>query len=261
MKKNIYLYLILAGLTTMASCSSDPEYDASQTINVSQAQLDYNSDGVWADNLQPQYINLGGYEFSHSVDDYGYAYGFTPSKVSDTSKYEPISSMTYASASGGGLSGAGSQYLVGYWAEWLESSDPTFNQRTCRIYSESGTSFRPKSVMVCNTTYVMYAALDGTGFTGKFKPGDWVTLTAHGVHLDGTETASDPFYLINIESTDVKSGILTSWKKFDISKLGDCTGIYFTMDCSHVEGEDNFKGDYGMNFPAYFCIDNLIVEE
>lgn len=257
MKKNSFFALIafmaMGGL--MVSCSSDPEYDDLETINVANKGYSYDSEGVWTQNSTPGFLNIDDYEFSHILDDYNYVYGFTPSKITDTTAHSPLSSFPYASAAGGGIDSADTPYLVGYWAEYLEGENCDFSNRTCRIYEENGDSFQPQSVMVCNNTYLMYAALNGTDFTPKFAAGDFVSLTAHGVHLDGTE-AQATFYLINIESNDVKSGILTSWKQFDLTSLGTCTGIYFTMDAS-----ENFKNDYGITIPTYFCLDRLVVKE
>lgn len=247
--------MAIAATGLLSSCSSDPEYDDTETIDVSEAQFPYDSEGVWADNTKPGFLNIDDYEFSHIVDDNGLVYGFTPSKVSDTSMHSPLYTFPYASASGGGITGKGSQYLVGYWGEYMEGEDCPFNQRTCRIYDEDGDTFRPQSVMVCNNTYLMYAALNGTDFSEKFGPGDWVTLVAHGVHLDGTED-QEVFYLVNIESSNTEEGILMAWDKFDLTGLGTCTGIYFTMDCS-----ESFKSEYGLNVPTYFCLDQLIVKE
>lgn len=240
----------------ISSCSSDPEFDETETINVSDAGYSFTSEGVWTENGNPGYLNIDDFEFSHTIDSYGYVYGFTPSKVSDTTKHDPLSSFPYASASGGGLRGAGSQYLVGYWAEFLEGEDCDFDNRTCRIYPEDGDRFQPQSVMVCNTTWMYYAGIDGTDFSPKFSAGDYVTLTAHGVHLDGTE-AEETFYLVNVEDRDPAKGILTTWQSFNLRNLGTCKGIYFTMDAS-----ENLKDPvYGLNIPTYFCLDQLVVKE
>lgn len=253
-KTNFYLSIALLATGMMASCSSDPEFDSTETVNVSDAGYSYTPEGVWDENDQPGYLNIDNYEFSHTVDADGYVYGFTPSKVTDTSVHTPLYTFPYAAAAGGGLSGAGSQYLVGYWAEYLEGENCEFDNRTCRIYAENGDRFEPQSVMVCCNTYLMYAALNGTDFTRKFQSKDYVTLVAHGVHLDGTESQAT-FYLINIESTDVEEGIEKNWKEFDLSGLGTCTGVYFTMDCSQ-----DLKSAYGLNIPTYFCLDRLVLK-
>lgn len=246
--------MVILSMGILASCSSDPDYDSTDTINVSEAQFPYDKEGVWADNNESGYLTIDDYEFSHIVDN-GYVYGFTPSKVADTSLQTPLYEHPYASASGGGVEGPGSQYLVGYWAEFLEGTDPDFDSRTCRIYAEDGDQFEPQSVMVCNTTYMMYELLNGSDFLPKAGPGTWVGLTVHGVHLDGTESEVT-YDLVNVEETNVKDGILMAWAKFDLKSLGKCTGIYFTMDCS-----DDYKNSYGMLLPSYFCIDQLVVKD
>lgn len=259
-KSTLYLGLALLCAGSLASCSSDPEYDSSQSLVTWEGGFKYNSQGVWTGNDQSGFLTIDGYEFSHIVDNGGYVYGFTPSKVADTTEHNPLVSFPYASAYGGGLSGAGSAYLVGYWAEYLENNADgapvEFDQRTCRIYAEDGDEFKPQSVMVCNTTYMKYAAENGTAFSPKFKPGDYVTLIAHGVHLDGTESQS-VFYLVNIESENVGDGILQAWQQFDLSGLGACTGVYFTMAAS----EDLTDPQWGLNVPTYFCIDRLVLKD
>lgn len=246
--------MALMGLA-YTSCSSEPEFNDIETIVTEEGQFRYDSEGVWDLNNRNSFLNIDDYEFSHSVDKDGYIYGFTPSKVSDTSKHTPLYTFPYASASGGGVTGKGSQYLVGYWAEFLEGPDCTFNNRTCRIYDEDGFPFMPQSVMVCNTTYMMYAATEGTDFSPKFQLGDYVILVAHGVHVDGTESQST-FYLVNIESENVEEGVLMAWDKFDLSGMGACMGLYFTMDAS-----PRLKSEWGLDVPTYFCIDQLVVKE
>lgn len=266
MKKHLLIgaaaFFALGGMLT--SCESDNDFDSTETIEIADAQFPYDSEGIWVDNDNKSYgnLNIDDYEFSHLFDEWGYVYGFTPSKVSDNSMKTPLSAYPYASAFGGGVKGPGSQYLVGYWGEYLEKKDTPqyeecpFNDRTCRIYAEDGDLFKPQSVMVCNTTWMKYAALNGTDFTAPFKAGDWVTLIAHGVHRDGSESEAT-YYLINIESENVEEGILQAWAQFDLRGLGECTGIYFTMDSS-----DTFKDPvYGLSVPTYFCLSNLVVKD
>lgn len=251
-KSSLYAAVVLMASAAVTSCSSDPDYDSSEIIVASDGNFSFNTAGVWVQNLQSGNFEIDDYIFSHAVPYEGYANGFTPSKVADNSLREPLFSYPYCSAAGGGITGQ-TPYLVGYWDAFSEGTNPTFDDRSCRIWEEDLEQFRPQSVMVCVNTYLYYAVLNGTDFSKKFGPGDWVTLTAHGVHLDGTE-ATAVFHLVNIESTDVESGICKQWTQFDLTDLGTCTGIYFTMD-------SNDKGDYGINVPTYFCIDKLVVED
>ena len=73
------------------------------------------------------------------------------------------------------------------------------------------------------------------------------------MHQDGTEDIVET-YLANILTDDVKAGIVDTWQEVDLTSLGICTGLYFTMDSRD-------SGAYGMNTPSYFCIDKLVVKE
>lgn len=254
--KTLKQFLIAGSILTLGvaftSCESDPEFDSTETISVADGNFDYDDDGVWKQNFVSGFLNIDDYEFSHAVPYDNYAYGFTPSRIADKSLHQPLVSFPYASAAGGGIT-AGSPYLVAYWDSYAEGENPTFDTRSCRIYAEDGDRFQPQSMMVCANTYLYYAVINGTDFSDPFGAGDWVTLTAHGVHEDGMESEA-VFYLVNIESDDVASGIVSEWTKFDLSGLGTCTGIYFTMDSSD-------KNAYGVNVPTYFCMDRLVVKD
>lgn len=261
MKKFFYLAtLSLFAAGFVASCDSDPEYDSTDTIEVGEASFDYDN-GVWDQNEDESALNfeIDDYIFSHTaqnVSGYMVVTGFTPSKIADTSKHDPLYDFPYAAAAGGGINGQ--PYLVGYWAAYLEEpampgDQVSFNKRTCRIYNEDGDTFEPVSVKVCCNTYLKYAVMDGTFTNKKFEAGDYVKLIAHGVHMDGTETETE-YFLVNVNDTDINKCIQSNWGTFNLSSLGKCTGIYFTM-------ESNDTGDYGMNVPSYFCIDQLTVKD
>lgn len=257
MKKHFLPCLsLLAASLAVTSCSSDePDFDSTTVIDALQANLSY-TDGVWSDNHKNVNLVIDDYEFSHHYEDmggYDYVYGFTPSKINDTSEHSPLYTFPYACMGGGGQKGPGTPYIVGYWDNYYETD--TFDGRTCRIFDEEGDEFRPQSVLVNNTSFVYYALLNGNpGISRPFKYGDTLTLIAHGVHPDGNESKAE-FFLANIiDADDVASGIITQWTEFDLSGLGTCTGIYFTMESSDT-------GDYGMNSPSYFCLDRLILKD
>lgn len=256
MKK--YYSLLLGAAAFMASglmfssCESDSEFDSTEVITAQDGNFVFNDQGVWTQNNTPGFLEVDDYEFSHYVAPENYVYGFTPSNQTDNSERTPYYQYPYASAAGGGVIKS-NPYFVGYWDSYKEGTNPTYNDRSCRIYAEDGDSFQPQSVMVCCNTYLYYSVLNGTEFSEKFGAGDWVTLVAHGVHMDGTESEAT-FYLVNIESEDVASGICSSWTNFDLTSLGTCICVYFTMDSSD-------KGEYGMNQPTYFCLDRFTLKD
>ena len=77
-----------------------------------------------------------------------------------------------------------------------------------------------------------------------FKEGDWFLLTIGGA-LEGKEVNTTvEFYLAQ------GTNIVTDWTYVDLSQLGKIDELHFSMSGSRT-------GDYGLNTPSYFCIDNL----
>ena len=65
--------------------------------------------------------------------------------------------------------------------------------------------------------------------------------------LDGEETGTVDVYL-------AEDGLLANtWQQHDLSELGTVDMVDFTFDSTDV-------GDYGMNNPAYFCMDGLTLQ-
>lgn len=75
----------------------------------------------------------------------------------------------------------------------------------------------------------------------------WVDLVATGYNGDKTETSTVRIRLAEGEQ------VLADWRNFDLSELGTVTKVAFTM-------ESNDSGEYGLNVPAFFCIDNITLE-
>ncbi|HKL40270.1 MAG TPA: DUF4465 domain-containing protein, partial [Cryomorphaceae bacterium] len=67
--------------------------------------------------------------------------------------------------------------------------------------------------------------------------------------LTGTEVE---FYLADYTFSDNSQDyIVDEWTYVDLTSLGDADSLSFTLTSSDV-------GEFGMNTPAYFCIDDLI---
>ena len=60
------------------------------------------------------------------------------------------------------------------------------------------------------------------------------------------------FYLADFRTPDAP-GLLDGWHEFDLSGLPACQFVEFEL-----QGSDT--GDYGLNTPAYFCLDDLTYE-
>ena len=92
---------------------------------------------------------------------------------------------------------------------------------------------------------------NGDSYSGPaFEKGDWLMLTITGTHADGTESSVNTM-LADYRSEDAQSHYyLGNWQWVDLSTLGKITSLSFNMTGSRT-------GDYGLNTPAYFCMDNL----
>lgn len=114
---------------------------------------------------------------------------------------------------------------------------------------------------VTNSTYAYLNMRDGDGSFSKIFGGtdgsdpDYFKLLVSGLDQDGIPTDTLEFFLADFRFEDSSMDyILKTWKWFDISSLGKVKTLYFSMRSSDV-------GDYGMNTPAYFCMDNFTSAE
>ncbi len=149
----------------------------------------------------------------------------------------------------GGGAGRSATFAVAY-----VSQDPTDPPPT--ILLPPGTA--PASVRITNSTYAALSMRDGDQFAKKFggpdgTDPDYFVLTIAGFDADGNATGSVDFYLADYRSGDpTLAYIIDKWTKVDLRPLGDAAVLTFALASS-----DN--GPFGMNTPAYFALDNLIV--
>ncbi len=111
------------------------------------------------------------------------------------------------------------------------------------------------SLFVTNSSYTALSMLYGDLFCKVFsyQDQDWLKLTFTGYGKDGQVSGTVDCYLADFRSPSGE-GILTTWKKVDLSSLGMIHKLTFSMESSDT-------GPWGMNTPAYFCLDNLILSE
>jgi hypothetical protein len=126
------------------------------------------------------------------------------------------------------------------------------------IHLPDGTA--PASVRVTNTTYAALSIRDGDMFAKKFggpdgTDPDFFMLTVHGLDANANVTGSVVFFLADYRFQDpTLNYIVSSWTTIDLTSLGNATSLAFELASS-----DN--GTFGMNTPAYFALDNLVVTQ
>ncbi len=111
----------------------------------------------------------------------------------------------------------------------------------------------PVSFQVTNTTYSYLSMTLGDGFAKKFGVGDSFELKIYGysgANGTGTRIGEVDFYLANYTSSS--SLPVSVWTLVDLSSLGGARSLGFDYASSDV-------GQFGINTPEYFAMDDLIV--
>ena len=183
----------------------------------------------------------GGVGFANSYNaKWGSWSGFAYSNMTDTTTAGY--SNQYSAFAGGGAGGS-STYGIGY----AGGSDAI-------VTLPAGASVT--SASFTNTTYAALSMRDGDGFAKKFggptgNDPDFFRLTVTGLAGDTTVGTVD-VYLADFRFADNASDyILSRWVDVDLTSLAAARQLKFTLASS-----DN--GDFGMNTPAYFAVDNLV---
>ena len=110
---------------------------------------------------------------------------------------------------------------------------------------------------ITNSTYTALSMLNGDDFAKKFggetgDESDWFKLSVIG-KLDSVITDTVDFYLADFRFEDNSQDyIVTDWTWLDLNTLGNVTEISFAWSSSDT-------GVWGMNTPAYFCMDDITV--
>lgn len=209
---------------------------------------DFNEQGYWKGcyDTSGSYVDVNGFRFTHSAESYDWGgvtysswYGFCPSRSTDNADYSDQDWMQHqwSSITGGGVGGASTPYLVGFW-----KTDG--GETSCRMTMPDGGVFYPDDLYVTNTTYGYYAMKNGTAFNHAFTDDDSCVLCING-YLDGVRKYQTlQVYLAK------GTKILDYWKKVEISKLGNVDTLVFTITSTDT-------GEWGINNPTYFCLGGM----
>jgi hypothetical protein len=183
--------------------------------------------------------------FNNNYDStYGSWDGFAYSNITDTTTSD--FSAQYNAITGSGQGGS-ANYAICYvgWAEL-----PIITLDTPSVVD---------GLYVTNNNYAYYSMLNGDLYSKKFggvdgNDPDFLLLTITGKDSDGNETSAVEFYLADFRFDDnSRDYIVNTWWFVDLTPLGEVTSLEFSLSSSDV-------GDWGMNTPAYFAIDTIILE-
>ncbi|GAA5506610.1 hypothetical protein Rcae01_02063 [Novipirellula caenicola] len=124
--------------------------------------------------------------------------------------------------------------------------------------SDNGIGFEQLSIT--NTTYAALSMANGDAFAKQFggadgSDPDWFLLTIEGVDEAGDSVGTVEFYLADYRfDDDSLDYIVDDWTVVDVSSLEGAVKLEFALSSSDV-------GGFGMNTPAYFAVDNVVIAE
>tara|TARA_B100001093_G_C26856301_1_gene1027564 strand:- start:5710 stop:6675 length:966 start_codon:yes stop_codon:yes gene_type:complete len=113
-----------------------------------------------------------------------------------------------------------------------------------------------EGMYINNSTYAYLSMRDGDSFAKKFggvsgDDPDYFLLNIEKYENGMLGAEKIEFYLADFRSTNNSDDyILDEWTYVDLSSLGNADSLLFSMESSDV-------GQFGMNTPAYFCLDNI----
>lgn len=176
--------------------------------------------------------------FGNDFDDTWGPYwsGFAYSQVNDTNTAGYVNQYA-AWTPGTGLGGGGSYAVVNAGG----AAVVTFPFPVC-----------VQGFHVNNTTYAALSMLHGDWFAKQFEAGDWFKLEVTGRDGDGNALGTAEFYLADFRAPEAGDHyILGDWTWLDLTALGGTVcSLHFALSSSDV-------GEYGMNTPSYFAMDDL----
>lgn len=251
----VSLALIATSAIAATSCSDDND-KSFIVLHLNNTDVEYTAEGYWKDCYVNTPLAIEGFTLTHSASSdtwEGVTYeswkGFCPTISDDIAEYPADVRVLHqwASITGGGLAGKGSPCFLACW-DVTESTTaiPSAAEATLAISMPGQNDFRPVSVYITNSAYGYWSMKLGSNFNKPAGPDSWTKLHIHGVK-NGRETG--------VITVDLEKGtkILDTWKPVDLTSLGNVEYLYFQMSSSD-------SGIFGMNVPAYFCLDGLVVD-
>lgn len=230
MKKNNLIFAVLTFALVFVSCV--PETNLQTTV-IDFENVTLNSDSIWNGSDLTGSLVLGDVAFkNHYNAQWGSWSGFAASSKTDT-KTIGYANQYSTIAGSGALNSKKFGLLYG---------STSFTSK-----ANIDGNYTINSIMLTNSTYTYLDVKEGSDFSKKFVANDWYKVILNG-YLNKANTGTVEYYLADFR--DGKSFISNTWTKVDLKALGKVDSVAISFDSSD-------KAQFGMNTPAYVCIDNI----
>lgn len=198
--------------------------------------------GFWDGSDTTNYVNYFGDDILTFGNNYNQDYfswdGFAFSKWTDSTT---AGYMNQWSSFAGHAASDSVFGLVFVPTDWMSA-----NYNTIPVEVNFSSAILIDSVKLTNSTYAGKEIRDG-GYNPAFSDDDFYFVRIIGYN-EGLKTDSVDFYLADY--TNGQSLVVQEWQNVDLSALDTVTSITFNVFSSDV-------GDWGINTPAYFCLDDI----
>ena len=241
---------------SLTSCDNEdnPIGQADDELTISFENKTLNADGFW--------IGSDATEVAYSYESYGAVYSVYNSTYAEDGLKLPITYTSYTSEWGNGDYWSGFAISNRTKTTFANLTPDQYNSIVGKAHSGSNfcvittygevitidnpTGLTIKGLYYTNSAYAVNSILNGDAYSGpKFDASDWFTCTITGKHADGT-TAS-------VDLSLAKNGTyVSSWQFADLTSLGKVVELSFAFTGSRT-------GEYGLNTPAYICIDDITI--
>ena len=256
MKTSKFLLLTTAMCgAAFTSCTNveDNPIPSERTVVVTFENQTLNADRFWigADATEPAY----------SYESYGSTYTVYNSGYSESGVTLPITYTSYVGEWGGGDFWSGFAISGRTETGYASLTPDQYNNVTgtahggsnfCVITTYGETIKLPdvkvKGFWYTNSSYAVNSILNGDDYSGPaFDATDWLKCTVTGKTADGAEASVD----IDLAK---EGSYVNTWQYADLSSLGKVVELSFAFSGSRT-------GDYGLNTPAYICIDDVEIAQ
>lgn len=208
-----------------------------EAVTATFENLWLDSESYWNGLDQSGSFVSGTYMFDNgNMPEWNFWYNFAYSNCTATT-FNTLNPDQFNSAVGSGYNGS-ENYVVSF---------PQGGNITVLNKAE-GDSIR--GFYISNNAYAVECINNGLPPGRAFTEGDWLKVTITGTHADNTK-ATVEYYLADYRATAENDRYyLDTWQWVDLRSLGEVKTLSFA-----ITGSDT--GSYGLNTPAYFCLDNF----
>lgn len=242
MKTKRFFYLALSVLfaTSFVACNND---DDVEYIDIEFENVDLGETG-YVNNVNYVEDNL---TFTNNYNaSYGSWSGFSISSKTDMETAGYLNQYSIYGTSG--VAGS-SNFAVAYYSAYDET-EPTFA-------FPDNIQHKIVSAYFSLTTYTYLAITEGNDGSGAvtaftLENNDLYTVVATG--YDAADTKTGEITIKLADYTGAEALLFDQWTKVDLSALGKVNKVKFMVTSTDT-------GDWGMNTPSYFAVDNIRFEK